>query len=171
MTRAERRRALREGQEVDLAEVADVNEPPAKKPFTVGMLGWNRHGAVRLWPLELNGANEVYFEKLSRMLEAMRKVTGVSDPSPVEMGRFLGENGGPLAPMETALAAMAGWAEMNNWKNLGEEVIGEMGVLTLATILRDILGGLFMGARSRAGENLAEEALEPMRQLPKSKRF
>jgi hypothetical protein len=170
MTRAERRRALREGQEVAVSELEGVNPAP-KRPYRALMLGWNRHGAVKIYPLQLHAGNEVFLGKMTAALETVRRVMGIPDPTPYELGVFLGQNGGPLSPMDTALAAIAGWAEVNGHANLGEDMLGSEGVLTLATILRDVLGGLFIGARSRGGESLIDEALEEMRQLPKAKRF
>jgi hypothetical protein len=138
----------------------------------VGLLGWNNCGVIRWAAMDMNeNADNAWLkEKMNTVLEKVSEMNGGRVPSPFEFAWYLGNNGGPLSPMETALALMMGWAEAEGLNSFGQHRLTDGGVLSLVTFLRDILGGLYLGARERPPDQ-ASPFDEELRRIPKSKRF
>lgn len=146
---------------------------PRAQNFRMGLFGWNRHGKTGLSIIEFgNGAkNKDFDQKIDELRTAIAERTGVLDPSPVEVGYFLGQHGGPINPMETVMLVFREWSGMVGAGEYGEKWLGEENTILLFTLLRNVMGGFYAGARSRGAEALEDEAMEAMRHVPKARRF
>lgn len=155
-----------------LAKGLAVQEPP-ERPFRISNFGWNRHGAVHIFPVEMgdHAKNAEFDRMLHSLLTTIAEQMHIPDPSPYDVGAFLGMNGGPINPMETGLMILREFAAACDGGQYGERLMGEWGVCVLMTYFRDVLGGFYAGARSRGGEDLKDEAMDAMRVLRKAKRF